>query len=292
MNASKQTRVGFIGLGIMGLNMARHLLAAGYPLSVANRSRAAAEELLAKGAVWCDTPGAIAASSDVIITMVGVPADVEEVYLGDDGIVAHMAPGTLLIDMSTSSPSLARRIAERAAACGCEALDAPVSGGEAGARDAKLSIMVGGSQEGFERALPLLQKLGTNIQRQGEAGAGQHTKMCNQILIASTMMGICEGLAYAKQQGLDLDRVLEAIGGGAAASFQLTTFGKRIVQGDFAPGFYAEHLLKDLSIALEEADRIGQDLPGLRQAKKLYASLVEQGYGRLGTQALFKHYEK
>lgn len=292
MNASKQIRVGFIGLGIMGRNMAGHLRAADYPLTIYNRTRANAEELLAKGAIWRDTPGDVAANSDVVITMVGFPGDVEEVYLGEQGIVACAAPGTLLIDMTTSSPSLARRIAAHAADRGCPALDAPVSGGEAGARDAKLSIMAGGSLAAFETALPLLQKMGTSIVRQGDAGAGQHTKMCNQIVIAATLMGVCEGLAYAKQQGLDLDTVLQSISGGAAASFQLAAFGKRIVNGDFAPGFYSEHLLKDLSIALAEADRIGLELPGLSQAKKLYVRLVEQGHGRLGTQALFKHYEK
>lgn len=285
-------RIGFIGLGIMGRSMAGHLLAAGYPLSVYNRSRDKADELVAKGASWCATPGDVAAASDVVITMVGFPHDVEQVYLGDNGIVQRAAPGAILIDMTTSSPALAERIATEAAKKGCHAIDAPVSGGDVGAREAKLSIMVGGDKAAFDKALPVLQKMGVSIVLQGGAGAGQHTKMSNQIVIAATMMGVCEGLAYAKHAGLDLDMVLQSIGGGAASGFQLNVMGARIIKGDFAPGFFIEHFIKDLGIALAEAERMQLDLPALALARKLYQQLAEQGYGRSGTQALFKHYEK
>lgn len=285
-------RIGFIGLGIMGRSMAGHLLAAGYPLSVYNRSRDKADELVAKGASWCATPGDVAAASDIIITMVGFPHDVEQVYLGDNGIVQRAAPGAVLIDMTTSSPALAERISAEAAKKGCHAIDAPVSGGDVGAREAKLSIMVGGDKAAFDKALPVLQKMGASIVLQGGPGAGQHTKMSNQIVIAATMMGVCEGLAYAKHAGLDLDTVLQSIGGGAASGFQLNVMGARIIKGDFAPGFFIEHFIKDLGIALTEAERMQLDLPALALARKLYQQLAEQGYGRSGTQALFKHYEK
>jgi 3-hydroxyisobutyrate dehydrogenase len=288
--STTKPRVGFIGLGNMGQSMAGHILKAGYPLQVYNRTRGKADDLLARGAVWCDSPGELAANSDVIITIVGYPRDVEEVYLGDNGIVAR-ARNALLIDMTTSSPELAQRIAKAAAQQGCRALDAPVSGGDIGARDAKLSIMVGGEQAAFDAALAILQLLGPNIVLQGDAGAGQHTKMCNQIVIASTIMGVCEGLAYGKAAGLDLPTVLKSIGGGAASGFQLTVLGQKIINGDFAPGFYVEHFIKDLGIALAEAQRMQLDLPALALARKLYTELAEQGHGRLGTQALFKHYE-
>ena len=291
MNVNKKMRIGFIGLGIMGRSMARHILNAGYPLSVYNRSRDKADELLAQGAVWCSTPGDVAAASDVVITMVGTPDDVEQIYLSDNGIVARAAPGSTLLDMTTSSPGLAQRIDVAAARKGCAALDAPVSGGEIGARDAKLVIMVGGLQEAFDAALPILQKMGSNIVLQGGAGAGQHTKMCNQIVIASTIMGVCEGLAYGRHVGLDLDTVLQSISGGSASSSQLSVFGARVIKGDFAPGFFMEHFIKDLGIALAEAERMQLELPALALASKLYRQLAEQGYGRDGTQALFKYYE-
>ena len=273
----------------MGRFMAGHILAAGHPLNVFNRSRDKADDLLARGAVWCATPGEVAANSDVVITMVGYPHDVEQVYLGADGIVAR-AHRALLIDMTTSSPELAVRIAAQAVKVGCRSLDAPVSGGDIGARDAKLAIMVGGDQAAFDEALPILQLMGANIVRQGGPGAGQHTKMCNQIVIASTIMGVCEGLAYAKAAGLDLPTVLQSIGGGAASGFQLNIMGGKIINKDFAPGFYIEHFLKDLGIALAEAQRMQLEMPGLTLARKLYEDLAQQGHSRLGTQALIKHY--
>jgi 3-hydroxyisobutyrate dehydrogenase len=290
LSDDKTLQVGFIGLGNMGRSMAGHIQRAGHRLHVYNRSRGGAEPLLAAGASWHDTPGELAACSDAVVTIVGYPADVEALYLGPGGLVERARPGTLLIDMTTSSPDLACRIAAAAAARGVHALDAPVSGGEVGARDAKLSIMVGGTPEAFERARPLLQHMGPSVVLQGGPGSGQHTKMCNQIVIASTMLGVCEGLAYAQRSGLDPQTVLTSISGGAAGSFLLTHMGPRVLKGDFAPGFFTEHFIKDMGIALAEAQRMKLDLPGLALAKRLYDQLAAQGHGRDGTQVLFKHY--
>jgi 3-hydroxyisobutyrate dehydrogenase len=286
---SPKARIGFIGLGIMGHSMAGHLLAAGHPLSVYNRSADKTTALVAKGAQACATPAQVAQQSDVIITMVGYPSDVEQVWLGAEGIIAH-ASNALLIDMTTSSPALAKKLAEASAQAGHQALDAPVSGGDVGARDAKLSIMVGGEAATFDKALPILQLMGTNIAHMGAAGAGQHTKMSNQIVIASTIMGVCEGLAYAKGAGLDSAALLQCIGGGAAGGFQLNVMGARIAKGDFAPGFFIEHFLKDLGIALDEAEKMGLQLPGASLARKLYKEMIDSGRGRLGIQALFQLY--
>jgi 3-hydroxyisobutyrate dehydrogenase len=286
---SSKSRVGFIGLGIMGQHMASHLLAAGHPLAVYNRSPDKAAALVAKGAVACASPAQVAQQSDVIITMVGYPSDVEQVWLGAEGVIAH-ARHALLIDMTTSSPALAKRLADASAKAGHQALDAPVSGGDVGARDAKLSIMVGGEASAFDKALPILQLMGANIVHMGAAGAGQHTKMSNQIIIASTIMGVCEGLAYAQGAGLDSAALLQCIGGGAAGGFQLNVMGARIAKGDFAPGFFIEHFLKDLGIALAEAEAMGLDLPGASLARKLYSEMADKGQGRLGTQALFQLY--
>ena len=286
---SPKARIGFIGLGIMGQSMAGHLLAAGHPLSVYNRSADKTTALVAKGAQACATPAQVAQQSDVIITMVGYPSDVEQVWLGAEGIIAH-ASNALLIDMTTSSPALAKKLAEASAQAGHKALDAPVSGGDVGARDAKLSIMVGGEAATFDKALPILQLMGTNIAHMGAAGAGQHTKMSNQIVIASTIMGVCEGLAYAKSAGLDSAALLQCIGGGAAGGFQLNVMGARIAKGDFAPGFFIEHFLKDLGIALDEAEKMDLQLPGASLARKLYKEMIDSGRGRLGIQALFQLY--
>lgn len=287
--SNNKAAIGFIGLGNMGGHMAGHLLAAGHPLFVFNRSRQRAAELISRGAQWCASPGEVASRVQVVITMVGYPHDVEQVYLGENGILAN-AHKALLIDMTTSSPELAVRIAAAADKTGCRSVDAPVSGGDIGARDAKLSIMVGGSQVAFDEALPILQLMGANIVLQGGPGAGQHTKMCNQIVIASTIMGVSEGLAYAKKSGLDPATVLKSIGGGAASGFQLTVMGGKMIAGDFAPGFFIEHFIKDLGIALAEAQRMQLDLPGLTLARKLFQGLAEQGMARLGTQSLIKHY--
>ena len=289
MTGSTIKTIGFIGLGIMGQSMAGHLLAGGFGLNVYNRTKSKADGLVSRGATWFDTPGEVAAHSDLVITIVGFPRDVEEVYFGPQGIIAH-AKNAILVDMTTSSPSLARDIAQEAAKKGLGALDAPVSGGDVGARDAKLTIMVGGTQEVFDQALPVLRLMGTSIILQGGAGMGQHTKMCNQIVIASNIMGVAEGLAYAKKVGLDPSTVLQSIGGGAASGFQLNVLGTRMIAGDYAPGFYIEHFIKDLTIALAEAKKLDLDLPGLSQAKKLYDQMVAKGLGRDGTQGLLQLY--
>ncbi len=285
--------VAFVGLGIMGRHMAGHLQRAGHLLHLYNRSRGdGTEALLASGARWHPTPGEAAAHADVVVTMVGFPSDVASLYLAPGGIVERARPGALLIDMTTSSPELAERIAVAAAARGALALDAPVSGGDAGARDAKLSIMVGADVDAFERARPLLGLMGASVVRQGGPGAGQHAKMCNQIVIASTMMGVCEGLAYARRSGLDPQTVLSSIRGGAAGSVLLDVMGPKMLIGDFAPGFFTEHFVKDMGIALGEAERMGLELPGLALAKRLYDGLVAGGHARDGTQVLFEHYRR
>ena len=281
--------IGFVGIGIMGQSMAGHLLAAGYHVNVFNRTKSKTDALVATGATWFDTPGALAASSDLIITMVGFPSDVEEVYFGENGII-QSAQNAILIDMTTSSPSLARKIADLANKKGLAALDAPVSGGDIGARDAKLTIMVGGDKVVFDHVLPVLQKLGTSIVLQGEVGMGQHTKMCNQIVIASTIMGVAEGLSYAKKVGLDPALVLQSIGGGAASGFQLNVLGAKMIVGDYAPGFYVEHFIKDLKIALQEAEQMQLALPGLALAKSLFEKMASKGLQRNGTQGIFQIY--
>jgi len=289
LDSNKKPTIGFIGLGIMGSSMAEHLLAAGYSVNVYNRSKDKTNALVEKGAQWCNTVGDLAAASNVIITMVGYPSDVEEIYFGD-GMILDRAKNAYLIDMTTSSPSLAIRIAQEAEKKGCHALDAPVSGGDIGARNAKLSIMVGGNQSDFDVVLPILKTMGTNIVLQGGPGAGQHTKMCNQIIVAGTIMGVSEGLAYAKLAGLDPNSVMESIGGGAASSFQLLNAGAKMIAGNFAPGFYVEHFLKDLGIALDEASKNKLDMPALALAKRLYDELVANGCARNGTQVLYTKY--
>ena len=289
-NAKEIQSVGFIGLGIMGNSMAGHIMAGGFSVNVYNRTKAKTDAIVAKGATWYDTPGAVAAHSDVVITMVGFPSDVEEVYCGDNGILKQARPGTILIDMTTSSPSLARKISELAIASGMSAIDAPVSGGDIGARDAKLTIMVGGDVATFNQALPVLKLMGASIVLQGGPGMGQHTKMCNQIVIASNIMGVAEGIAYAKKVGLDPMTVLQSIGGGAASGFQLNILGPKMIAADYAPGFYIEHLIKDLMIALDEAKALNLELPGLAQAKKLYDQMAANGHSKDGTQGIIQWY--
>ena len=289
-NLKEIKSVGFIGVGIMGQSMAGHILAGGYAVNVYNRTKSKTDAIVAKGAKWLDTPGAVAANSDLVITMVGFPSDVEEVYMGDAGILKNAQPGTILIDMTTSSPSLARTISEAATAKGMSSIDAPVSGGDIGARDAKLTIMVGGDKTTFEHALPVLKLMGASIVLQGGPGMGQHTKMCNQIVIASTIMGVSEGIAYAKKVGLDPSSVMQSIGGGAASGFQLNVLGPKMIAGDYAPGFYIEHFIKDLTIALSEAQAMKLELPGLIQAKKLYDQIAADGHSKDGTQGLIQLY--
>jgi len=282
--------IGFIGLGVMGKSMARHLLKAGYPLLAYTRTKEKAEDLLQEGAVWKETVADLAREADVVITMVGYPHDVEQVYFGEGGILENARPGTYVIDMTTSTPTLAQSIYEAAKQKGIHALDAPVSGGDIGAREGTLTIMVGGDEDVFLACKPILERLGTNIVRQGGAGAGQHTKMCNQIAIATNMIGVCEAMAYAKRAGLDPFKVLESIAKGAAGSWSLSNLAPRMLSGDFAPGFYVKHFIKDMKIALEEAERMNLPLPGLALAKSMYEELAQAGEENSGTQALYKRY--
>lgn len=282
--------IAFIGTGVMGRSMAGHLLKAGHPLHVFNRTRARAQPLLDAGAHWHDSAGAAAAQADFVITIVGFPADVEATYFDAGGVLARAKPGAVLIDMTTSSPVLAQRIAQAAAAKGLAALDAPVSGGDVGAREARLVIMAGGDAAAFARAKPLLEVMGRNIILQGGPGAGQHCKLANQISIASIMMSWCEALRYAQKAGLDPARVIESIGGGAAASWSLNHLAPRALKGDFAPGFYVKHFLKDMRLALESAAAMHLDLPGLCQAKKLYDEVERRGWADSGTQVLWRYY--
>ncbi|MFT9846440.1 NAD(P)-dependent oxidoreductase [Aneurinibacillus sp. REN35] len=280
--------IGFVGIGVMGKSMAGHLLNAGYRVHVYNRTKAKAEELVKQGAVWNDTVAALSAEADVIITMVGYPKDVEETYLGAEGILAHAKEDAHVIDMTTSSPLLARKIYEAAKEKNIHALDAPVSGGDIGAREARLAIMVGGDEAAFASMYPIFEKMGANIVHQGPAGSGQHTKMCNQIAIASGMIGVCEAMVYAKRAGLNPENVLKSIATGAAGSWSLSNLAPRMLQGDFAPGFYIKHFIKDMGIALEAAEEMGMMTPGLKLTKSLYDELAEKGEENSGTQALYK----
>ncbi len=288
---SEKPVIAFIGTGVMGRSMAGHVLAAGYPLVVFNRTKARAEPLLALGAEWAASAGEAASRADVVISTVGYPADVEDVYLGKGGVVERAQQGALLIDMTTSTPSLAIRIAEAARARGLSALDAPVSGGDVGAREARLTIMVGGDAGAYERALPIFEVMGKTVSRMGGPGTGQHTKMANQIAIAGTMLSVVESLAYARAVGLDPERVHAAISAGSAGSWSMSNYGPRILSGDLAPGFYVKHFIKDLRIALAEAETAGIDLPGLALAKRLYERLADEGGAELGTQALWRLYQ-
>jgi 3-hydroxyisobutyrate dehydrogenase len=280
------TRVGWIGTGVMGLSMCGHVLDAGYDVTVHNRTRARAQPLLERGATWADTPGAVAAASDVVCSIVGYPGDVREVLLGDDGALGGAAAGSVLVDLTTSEPSLAVEIAGAAVSKGVASVDAPVSGGDVGARNATLSIMVGGDEEAVERVRPLFETFGKTIVRQGGPGAGQHTKMVNQTLIAGAMIGVCEALLYAYRAGLDLETVLSSVEPGAAGSWSLTNYAPRMLKGDFEPGFVVEHFVKDMGIALAEARRMNLSLPGLALVQQLYVALMAQGQGRKGTQSL------
>jgi 3-hydroxyisobutyrate dehydrogenase len=287
---SKNISVGFIGLGVMGRSMAGHLMAAGYRLNVFNRTKNKADELIQRGAVWCDTPAVVAARSDVVITMVGYPRDVEEIYLGEKGLVANARRDAVLIDMTTSSPELAQRIAIAAAARGRASLDAPVTGGDKGAREATLTILVGGDAAAFERVHPLFAVMGRNIVHCGTAGMGQHAKLANQIAIAGALQGVCEALAYAQRMGLDARQVQAAISGGAAGSWQLQNLGPKMLAGDFAPGFFAKHFIKDMELASRVAGEQNLNLPSLQLALERFRQLAAEGGAELGTQALFQLY--
>jgi 3-hydroxyisobutyrate dehydrogenase len=290
MELKADSTIGFIGLGVMGKSMARNLLKAGYKVVAYTRTKEKALDILDEGVVWLESPETLAEKADIIITMVGYPSDVEQIYLGENGIVHMSKQGTFLIDMTTSTPTLAKKIYSESKKKGLYAVDAPVSGGDIGAREGKLSIMVGGDQEIFDTLQPVFQVLGSNIVYQGSAGAGQHTKMCNQIAIASNMLGVCEAVVYAEKAGLDPTTVLQSISSGAAGSWSLSNLAPRMIGRDFSPGFYIKHFIKDMTIALNEAEQMGMMTPGLALAKSLYEKLAEQGEEESGTQALYKYW--
>ncbi|NTV33261.1 MAG: NAD(P)-dependent oxidoreductase [Deltaproteobacteria bacterium] len=280
-------RIGWIGTGVMGRSMAGHVQAAGHEFYVHNRTKAKAEDLLRKGATWCDSPAEAAAKSEMLFSIVGLPSDVEETYLGKNGVLSTGGSCRIIVDMTTSRPSLAQIIDQEAAKRGVESLDAPVSGGDIGARDATLAIMVGGKKEIFDKVLPVFQLMGKNIAYMGGAGAGQHTKMSNQILVAGTMIGVCESLLYAVKLGLDQQAVIDIISKGAAGSWSISNLGPRLVRGDFKTGFLVRHFIKDMGIALQEAAAAGLSLPGLALVHQLYVAVMAQGHGDCTTQALY-----
>lgn len=284
-------KIGFIGTGVMGNSLVKHLLEEGHEVSIYTRTSSKAENLLEAGAKWQDSPKSVAADSEVIFTMVGYPSDVEEIYFGDEGIINNAKEGTVLVDMTTSKPELARDIFKAALQKGLAALDAPVSGGDIGARNGLLSIMVGGEESTFKQVQPLLDLFGGNIVYQGPAGSGQHTKMCNQIIIASNMMGVSESLIYAMKAGLDPETVLLSISSGAAGSWSLSNLAPKMISRNFEPGFYIKHFIKDMRIASEEAEAMGLELPALQLSLRLFESLSEKGYQDKGTQALIVQYE-
>ena len=284
--SSTATRIGWIGTGVMGSSMCGHLLTAGYRVTVHSRTQSKAQSLLDRGAQWAESPRAVATQSDVIFTMVGFPQDVRAVYFDETGILAGTRAGMVLIDMTTTQPSLSRDIAAAASANNLSAIDAPVSGGDVGAKNASLSIMIGGETTSVQAVMPLLERLGEKIVHQGGPGAGQQAKLCNQIVIAGTMVGVCESLLYGYKAGLDLNRMLESIRGGAAACWTLDNLAPRILQRNFDPGFFVEHFIKDMGMALEEATRMGLVLPGLTLAHQLYQTVHTLGHGRSGTHAL------
>jgi len=284
--APGKTNIGWIGTGVMGASMVGHLMKAGFKATVYNRSKDKAADLLKAGAAWADTPKAVAETSDAVFAIVGFPKDVREVFLGEEGALAGSKAGTVLVDMTTSEPSLAVEIYDTAKKKGVHAVDAPVSGGDVGAKNAALSIMIGGDKEVVEALQPCWQAMGKTIVHQGPAGAGQHTKMVNQILISTTMIGLCEALLYGYKSGLDLETVFKSVSTGAAGSKSLDNLGPRILAGNFDPGFYVEHFIKDMGIALAEAKKMKLSLPGLALAEQLYLSVQAKGWGRNGTHAL------
>jgi 3-hydroxyisobutyrate dehydrogenase len=282
----QQTRIGWIGTGVMGRSMCGHLIKAGYQVTLFNRTKSKASDLLAQGARWADSPRDVASASDVVISIVGFPEDVRSVLLDDNGALAGCKSGSVIVDMTTSRPSLAMEIAERAAERGIQSVDAPVSGGDVGARNATLSIMIGGDALAVADLEPIWKTLGSKWLRQGGPGAGQHTKMVNQTLIATGMIGVCEALLYGYKAGLDLEKVLESVGSGAASSWSLLNYGPRMMAGNFDPGFFVAHFIKDMGIALDEARRMRLALPGLALAEQLYQAVAAQGHSRSGTHAL------
>ena len=284
--------VGFVGVGIMGKSMVRNLMKAGFTVQIYSRTKAKVEDVLAEGAKWCDSPAACAAGAEAVFSIVGYPKDVEEVYFGENGILSAAAPGSCIVDMTTSSPALARRIYDAAKEKGVFALDAPVTGGDTGARNGTLAILVGGDKEAFEMCLPAFEAMGKDISHMGGPGMGQHTKMANQIVIAGSIAGCVEAMAYSKRVGLDPIAMHRAIGGGAAGGFQLNNVAARILKNDLDPGFFIKHFVKDMNIAVEEAEQTETELPVLKLVLDMYKELMAEGYSELGTQGLVKHYDK
>ena len=284
-------KIGFIGVGIMGKSMVRNLRKAGYEVAIYARTKAKAEDVIAEGAVWCDTAAECAKGRDVVITIVGYPKDVEEVYFGDNGIIANADPGTYVIDMTTTSPRLAVRIWEEAEKAGLHAVDAPVTGGDTGAKAGTLTILAGGKKEDFDACVPVFEAMGKNINYEGKAGNGQHTKMCNQIAIAGALAGACEAMVYAKNTGLDVDTMLKSISTGAAGSAQMNNVASKAAKDDYAPGFFLKHFIKDMGIADEEALAVDTRLGVLEDVLGMAKKLESEGMGDLGTQALIKYYK-
>lgn len=284
-------KIGFIGIGVMGKSMAAHLMDAYGPILIYSRTKSKAEDLISRGAIWKDSVKEIAQEADLIFTIVGYPSDVESIYLSEDGLVNNAKEGTFFCDMTTTTPSLEMKIAEQAAKRGCKFFDAPVSGGDVGARNATLTIMLGGDKDSLDDIIPYLEKMGKSINYMGKAGMGQHTKMCNQIVISGTMIGVSEALVYGKKAGLDVPAMIDAIRPGAAGCWTLDNLAPRVVKNDFAPGFMIDHFIKDMKIALEESKAMNIELKGLALVEKLYEKLQEEGYGKDGTQALVKAVE-
>jgi 3-hydroxyisobutyrate dehydrogenase len=281
-------KIGFIGTGVMGKAIIRNMMRQGLHVNVYNRTKSKADDLISEGAKWCATPQEVATASDLIFTMVGFPQDVEKVYFGNEGIFQGEVRGKILVDLTTSTPTLAEKIAQKAEELSAHALDAPVSGGDLGAQNGTLTIMVGGEQESYDAVLPIFKTFGKTFMLHGAAGKGQHTKMANQIMIAGTMTGLTELLAYANQAGLNLEKVMETVGGGSAANWSLSNYGPRILKEDYTPGFFVKHFIKDLKIALAEAEQLGIKLPATKKATELYENLAAQGFENDGTQALIK----
>ena len=284
-------KIGFIGVGVMGKSMVRNLMKSGYEVSVYTRTKSKITDVIEEGAIWCDDIKTCVKNKDIIITIVGYPKDVEEVYFGENGILNNSQEGSIVIDMTTTSPELSVRIYNEAKSRNIKAIDAPVSGGDVGAKNATLSIMVGGEEEVFEECRDVLSSMGSNIMYEGEAGSGQHTKMANQIAIAGAVSGVCEAITYARNAGLDVEKMLNSISEGAAGSWQMSNMAPRMIKGDFVPGFYIKHFIKDMKIAAEECREFNSELVVLNKVLEMYEYLEENNFGDLGTQALIKYYE-
>ncbi|MGK9043949.1 NAD(P)-dependent oxidoreductase [Mammaliicoccus vitulinus] len=284
---TKQT-IGFVGTGVMGKSMAEHLIKEGYTVNVFNRTKSKADSLVERGAEWCDTVKLLSQNSDVIISIVGYPKDVESIYLSEEGILNHAKEGSIVIDMTTSSPALAEKIYKKAKSRNIKSLDAPVSGGDVGAKNAALTIMVGGDEDAYHEVENIFKVIGKNVVYQGKSGNGQHTKLSNQIAIAAGMLGVAEAIIYAEKAGLNIEKVFNSIEHGAAGSWSLSNLGPRMVKNDYAPGFYVKHFIKDMKIAIEESEKMGLYMPGLLKAKEVYDALSEAGFDDNGTQSVIQ----